>query len=188
MVSTTVPFIMAITITVYNPNFLPVAMLLMVFPLISVVFFRDPERPISSGIACPADGKIIKVEEDRLTIYMGLRNVHVNRSPVSGKIIGIKHIPGSHRPANIGDTSGNEKQIFSIQTQNGVVEVTQIAGVLARRTVSYVKLGDMVQKGQRIGMIRFGSRVDIKFPVKIKITVKHGEAVKAGSTKIGEWI
>ncbi len=187
LVLISIPLVLALALSFFYLPSIFLSLILFILLAIALIFFRDPERQISSGIVCPADGKIIKLGKTRLTIYMGLHNVHVNRSPVSGDVVSIKHIPGKHSPANIGDCENNERMIYHIDTKHGMVKVTQIAGIIARRTVSYVSKGATVKRGQRLGMIRFGSRVELELPPGARLTVEKGDIVKAGETSLGVW-
>lgn len=151
-------------------------------------FFRDPERKIGEGVVAPADGKIISVEENdtvKVSTFMNLHNVHVNRAPFDGKILCVEHVFGRHAPAYKKEADLNEKVVINIETEIGIIRIVQIAGIFARRIVPYIKKGDAVKKGQRIGIIRFGSRVDLYLPKNIEITVKKGENVLSGKTSIG---
>ncbi|MBI5328719.1 MAG: phosphatidylserine decarboxylase family protein [Deltaproteobacteria bacterium] len=168
-----------------------------------ISFFRDPERDIPSeedSIVSPADGKIIIIDrifEDRflkkdtvkISIFMNVFNVHVNRVPASGKVLDIFYNPGKFFSADKDKASlENEQNAVLIETNNGKrFVVNQIAGLIARRIVCYAKKGDMLEKGKRFGMIRFGSRLDVYLPVDCKINVKLGDKVKAGSTILAYW-
>ena len=148
-------------------------------------FYRDPERKIEAGIVSPADGLVQRAEIKsgmvRLSIFMNVHNVHVNRSPFDGKVLSIKHKSGGYLPAFHKDSDRNERLMTKIETSIGVMKVIQIAGVLVRRIVSYVKPDTEVTKGERIGLIHFGSRVDLLFEsAGIEILVKKGDRVLAG--------
>ena len=148
-------------------------------------FYRDPERKIEAGIVSPADGLVQRAEIKsgmvRLSIFMNVHNVHVNRSPFDGKVLSIKHKSGGYLPAFHKDSDRNERLMTKIETSIGVMKVIQIAGVLVRRIVSYVKPDAEVTKGERIGLIHFGSRVDLLFEsAGIEILVKKGDRVLAG--------
>jgi len=166
--------------------FIPVFCVLVFF----LIFFRDPERNIGEGIIAPADGKIrdIKQEKDQYLIstFMEVNNVHVNRMPIDGKIIQMSHFPGYHLRAWKKESDLNERVVVTIETEIGDVKVVQLAGLIARRVYPYIKEGDTLKKGDRIGIIRLGSRVDVYLPVKkIKeIPVKIGDPVKAGEDTI----
>jgi phosphatidylserine decarboxylase len=144
-------------------------------------FFRDPHRPIGEGIVSPADGVICEVEDRRIAIFMNVWDVHVNRVPVKGTIISMQHVPGRHAPA-YGKISHNERLVTTIDTDDGLLTLIQIAGIFARRIVPYVDIGDKVTKGQRLGIVRFGSRVDIEVPKKVDWKANIGEKVRAGNT------
>ena len=150
-------------------------------------FYRDPYRKIEEGIVSPADGLVQKAIKKkgrvRISVFMNLHNVHVNRSPLKGKIISQKHKPGSYKPAFSKDSDKNERLITKLETDLGVIKITQIAGFLIRRIVSYVKINSEVPKGERIGLIHFGSRVDLDFEeAGIEIKVKEGDRILAGQT------
>lgn len=161
-------------------------------------FFRDPERNIGEGFTASADGKIIsvdKIENDkivgkciRISTFMNIYDVHVNRMPYDGQIMDIKHIKGSYLPAFSKESEKNERIILKIKTDFGVIKIVQIAGILARRIVSYVKKHDKIKKGEKIGIIRLGSRVDVYIPEESvkKIFVKNNDKTKAGVTRIAE--
>ncbi|UGV40748.1 phosphatidylserine decarboxylase [Methanococcoides orientis] len=154
-----------------------------------VWFFRDPERTTKICDHClfsAADGKVIDISNGKVCVFMNVHNVHVNRAPISGTIRGITHIKGGHIPAFNKDSERNERTITVIESSHGDVEVTQIAGVLVRRIVSYLKVGDKVASGQKIGMIRFGSRVDVTIPSDFEISCKVGDRVYAGETMIAK--
>lgn len=159
-------------------------------------FFRDPDRIIPAGqgiLVSPADGRVVEVraEEEagrsrrRISIFMSPLNVHVNRSPVAGTIRSIIYRKGSFRMASEPLASvENECNTFTIEGGNGEVVVRQIAGVLARRIVFWKKTGDRVERGERVGMIKFGSRVDVLVSPDVTLCVDVGDHVKAGSTII----
>jgi len=162
-----------------------------------LLFFRDPERDIGKGVVAPADGKIREISSinDRdigectdISTFMNVYNVHVNRMPLDGVIKDVVHLPGAHLPAFTKESERNERAILTIDTDIGTVKLVQIAGTLARRIVPYIKKGDKLKKGEKIGIIRFGSRVDVYLPTK-KIRTMHvkvGEMVKAGETTLAE--
>ncbi len=149
-----------------------------------IIFFRDPERtPDGEGLLSPADGLVLGVLEDKkFVIFMNMHNVHVNRSPLDGAVKDVVYIKGGFLPAFKKESKQNERNILKLKTADGEVEVTQIAGIIARRIDCYVKAGDSIKRGQRIGMIRFGSRVDVTIPENYTIKVKAGAKVKAGQT------
>ena len=168
-----------------------------------VWFFRNPERDIPSdenSIVSPADGKVIvigRVFDDRflktdalkISIFMNVFNVHVNRIPTSGKVLGVFYNPGKFFSADKDKASlENEQNALLIEAKNGKkFVVNQIAGLIARRIVCYAKPGDSIEKGRRFGMIRFGSRLDVYLPTDCKIDVIVGDKVKAGSSILAHW-
>lgn len=152
-----------------------------------VVFFRDPERKVEISdtyMVSPADGTVIDIRDRKICIFMFFQNVHVNRAPISGKIKEITYKKGGYLPAYRKDSERNERNEFIIHSKYGDVSVTQIAGTVARRIVSYSNVNDIIEQGQRIGMIRFGSRVDVTIPHNFDIMVRKGERVLAGKTII----
>ncbi|MCK4718441.1 MAG: phosphatidylserine decarboxylase [Thermoplasmata archaeon] len=168
--------------------FIILTVLLWTLASLSVIFFRDPERAVGEGIVSPADGKVCRVSSGPggtiISIFMNIHNVHVNRAPMDGVITHTRHSPGGHVPAFTKDSERNERYRTVIRGSIGDVEVIQIAGTLARRIVPFVSEGEEVKKGQRIGMIRFGSRVDIILPPEVVSAVKEGSRVLAGTSSI----
>ncbi len=162
-----------------------------------LAFFRDPERtPPLSGVVSPADGKVsvIRREGDRirLGVFMNIHNVHVVRAPFSGEILEVEHVPGANRPAFSKDSDRNERVHVRFEpaeeTQAGP-EVTFVAGAFARRIHPYVEAGETVTRGERLGHIAFGSRVDVLFPPTVDaedLAVERGQNVTAGETIILE--
>jgi len=158
-----------------------ISALFIAFALFTTYFFRDPERKIGEGVVSPADGKIDFIEGRRLEIFMSPFDCHVNRAPWDGRILSVKFIEGSTPPAFIRKRGVRTNEIL-IESEDGMFRVLQMAGIFARRIVSYVKEGDVVRKGQKIGMIRFGSRVVLEIPEGFRFVRKVGEKVKAGET------
>jgi phosphatidylserine decarboxylase len=164
-------------------------------------FFRNPKRNIPSldnVIVSPADGTIIHVgeaEEDRflkekvlkVSIFMSLFDVHVNRAPVSGKILQRSYLPGRFLVANVEKSSLlNEQNAFILETEDRLkILLIQIAGFVARRIVCYAKAGDTLRRGEIFGLIRFGSRVDLYLSTEVKPIVRIGQHVKGGESIIG---
>ena len=166
-------------------NMYILSIILLLISLFLLYFYRDPERKIESGIVSPADGLVQRSEIKRgmayFSIFMNVHNVHVNRSPFEGRIISIKHKSGGYLPAFSKDSDKNERLMTKIETSIGTMKIIQIAGVLVRRIVSYVKPNIEVSKGERIGLIHFGSRVDLSFEsAGINLLVKEGDKVLAG--------
>jgi len=154
-----------------------------------VLFFRDPERKVEVSdtyMISPADGTVIDIRDRKICIFMFFQNVHVNRAPISGKITEITYKKGGYLPAYHKDSERNERNEFVIHSKYGDVSVIQIAGAIARRIVSYSRVNDVIEQGQRIGMIRFGSRVDVTIPEDFEIIVEKGERVLAGKTIIAK--
>jgi phosphatidylserine decarboxylase len=172
-----------------------------VFFVFHFFFFRDPERKIPERkkvVISPADGKIIKISEVEennylhgkalmVSIFMSIFNVHVNRIPVSGKVEYLEHKAGKFKAAYKDKSSElNEQSLIGIKTSQDKIFFKQIAGFIARRIVNNLKIGDEVQCGERFGMIKYGSRLDVFLPLSTKINVQINERVKAGETIIGE--
>lgn len=164
-----------------------------------LLFFRDPERtPPLSGVVSPADGKVSVLRDEgeqvRLGVFMNVWNVHVIRAPFAGVVTDVEHSPGAHRPAFSKDSDRNEKvhvRLAPGERTNGDdnPEVTLIAGAFARRIFPYVDPGDRLERGERLGHIAFGSRVDVLFPPDVDrddIAVSLGERVTAGETVVLE--
>ena len=166
--------------------FIPVFCVLIFF----LIFFRDPERIIGGGVISPADGKIRDIKQENnqcvISIFMEVNNVHVNRMPLDGRILNMTHFPGYHLRAWKKESEYNERVVVTIETAIGQVTVLQIAGLIARRVYPYIKEGDVLKKGDRIGIIRLGSRVDVILPAAAvkSISVKIGDPVKAGQDTI----
>lgn len=178
-------FVFLYTGVIYYSGFCIASILFFILSFFLLWFFRDPKRTPEKqeGIVSPADGTILPSRGDnKIRIFMSPLDVHVNRSPVNGKIINKKYRKGGHKPSYSKDSDNNEQLRWLINSELGEIEVTQIAGTLVRRIVSYKKIGDAVQRGKRIGMIRFGSRVDVTIPKGYTVSVKEGEQVYAGKT------
>ena len=151
-------------------------------------FFRDPDRAIPPGrvAVSPADGKIVSVKELspaqlRVSIFMNVFDVHVNRSPITGVIKDIQYKPGKFMNASYDEAAtDNEQNVLTVEGDGTKVVFTQIAGLIARRIICYAKPGDQVKAGDRIGLIKFGSRVDVFFGPEWNVNVKPGERVTAG--------
>jgi len=162
-------------------------------------FFRDPERTLPQDpatIVSPADGRVMEVVEEslagkpgrRISIFLSVFNVHVNRSPVAGRIAAINYRTGKFYAAMRGRASAeNEQNAFHVQTEHGEVVFTQIAGWIARRIVCWKSVGDSVIRGERVGMIRFGSRTDVWLPEPIEILVQPGKYVAGGTSVLARW-
>jgi phosphatidylserine decarboxylase len=153
-------------------------------------FFRDPDRIIPDGAVAvsPADGKVVAVRTDhpsssRISIFLNIFDVHVNRAPIAGAITNIEYTKGQFLVASREVASSqNERNTFTIEGQGTRVGFSQIAGLIARRIVCYKKPGDQVAKGERVGLIKFGSRVDVFLGPEWEIAVKPGQRVAGGSS------
>lgn len=154
-------------------------------------FFRDPERPIPVGpvAVSPADGRVMCVvpegdRQTRISIFLNVFDVHVNRAPISGTIVDIVYQKGKFLVASKeAASSDNEQNILTVRAADGTIVVfKQIAGLIARRIVCTKNVGDFVQAGERIGMIKFGSRVDVLFGPEWRVEVAPGARVSAGSS------
>src|ERR1700687_3366831 len=162
-------------------------------------FFRDPERIISpdaGAVVSPADGPLVRVPEQknpgrpgqRISIFLAIWNVHVNRSPAAGTITSLKYCPGKFAAAMRESASThNEQNVITLATESGEITFKQIAGLIARRVVCWKKSGDPVARGERIGLVRFGSRADLWLPRDSELLVKVGDHVKGGSSLFAYW-
>jgi phosphatidylserine decarboxylase len=157
-------------------------------------FFRDPDRAIPAGgvAVSPADGKIVSIKEmspkeTRVSIFMNVFDVHVNRSPISGVIREIHYKQGKFmNAANDDAATENEQNQITVEGDGSTVVFNQIAGLIARRIICYKNIGDTVKAGDRIGLIKFGSRVDVFFGPEWDIGVKPGERVTAGLSVLAQ--
>ena len=163
----------------------------------SVGFYRDPERAIPSvvgGLLSPADGRVLSIEDAvdpfvgpsvRVAIFLSPLDVHINRSPIDGVVTATVYTPGGFAAAYDPSAEANERCAIRLQGDHARVTVVQIAGVVARRIVCRVGSGDKLSAGDRLGMIRFGSRTDCYMPRGTEVTVRVGERVTGGTTVIG---
>ncbi len=178
-----------------------IALVLLVLALWVAYFFRDPERSGQRGpalVISPADGKLIMITEVdepsfmggkamRLSIFMNVFNVHVNRYPTDGVVKYLHYNKGKFFNASSEKSSlENEQQSVGLETAHGKILVRQIAGLIARRIVTYSKMDESVRQADRMGMIRFGSRVDVFLPMNAKIVAKKGDITSAGVTLLAE--
>jgi phosphatidylserine decarboxylase len=159
-------------------------------------FFRNPDRkiPMEPGVVVsPADGRVVVVKDEehagrpgkRVSIFLAIWNVHVNRSPAAGTITRLEYKPGKFLAAWAEKASlENEQNVFTLASEHGEIVFKQIAGWVARRVVSWKKTGDSVGRGELVGLVRFGSRVDLWLPGGAEIAVKVGDNVKGGSSVI----
>lgn len=172
------------------------------FTLFTAWFFRNPSRTIPQQpnvVVSPGDGKVIAIEEEfeprylkeksiRVTVFLNVFDVHVNRMPCAGTVEGVSYQPGQFLVASKPEaTLHNEQNAVMLKTASGAkVLCVQVAGLIARRIVCWVEQGDLVQRGERYGLIRFGSRMDTFVPLGSKICVAVGDRVKGGETIVGE--
>ncbi len=199
-----VPFIgfaafCTLIVTILGYKILTIVTLLLTF--FTVMFFRDPERftpDDESSLISPADGKIIIIEkifdenflqEDvfKISIFMNVFNVHVNRIPFKGKVAKVIHTPGKFYSADSAKGALQNENCAAILTtrSNEKIAFVQVAGLIARRIVCWLEPGDAVTRGQRYGLIRFGSRVDLYLPLSTNIAVEIGQKVRSGETILG---
>lgn len=162
-------------------------------------FFRDPERTPpadADAVVSPADGRVTEIVEEefegrpgkRVSIFLSVWDVHVNRAPVTGRIRKLEYRPGRFYAAMRARASQeNEQNVFTVETDRGEMSFKQIAGWIARRVVSWKAPGDPVATGERIGLIRFGSRMDVWLPPEAEIVAKKGQFVSAGSSTLARW-
>jgi len=199
----------AITLVAFLFHLHVVDWLLVGLTIWTAAFFRDPIRttPLNPKLViAPADGLVTMVakvppppelagpdgladfEMTRVSIFMSVFDVHINRSPVTGRVLKMAYVPGKFVNADLDKASeDNERQHFLIETEDGVrLGVTQIAGLVARRILAFVREGDSVRVGERIGMIRFGSRVDVYLPAGTGARILLGQRAIAGETVIAE--
>jgi len=181
-------------------GWVPVGLFLLALAVFLLSFFRDPERTPEGGdetIVSPADGTVLSVgpaaeappgATRRITIFMSVFNCHVNRAPASGRIAGYAYSPGKKMAAFAEKASlENEQNRIGLDAGRGTITFKQIAGALARRIVFYPRVGDSVRRGQRVGLIKFGSRVDVFVPDAAEILVARGAKTRAGRTAIARW-
>ena len=175
------------------------ALILLVLAGFVFYFFRDPERALPSSpsaVVSPADGRVLEVIEEplegrpgnRISIFLSVFNVHVNRSPVAARIENVDYRPGKFYAAMKARASTeNEQNVIRLDTGRGPVIVKQIAGWVARRVLLWKPVGASLARGERLGMIRFGSRVELWLPSEARVTVRPGENVKGGASVVAEW-
>jgi len=159
-------------------------------------FFRDPARQVPLNprhVLSPADGRVVNIEEvdeewgrvSRVSIFLSVFNVHVNRSPATGRIAAIRYTPGSFLPAFRPKASElNERNMITMETEYGIVAVKQIAGLIARRIRCWKREGESVSQGEKIGFITFGSRVDLYVPIDAELHIAVGDRVHGGTSRI----
>ncbi|MCI0454091.1 MAG: phosphatidylserine decarboxylase family protein [Candidatus Dadabacteria bacterium] len=184
-------------------GFETLSIILAVITIFIIYFFRDPERippQEQYAMVSPADGKVVDIdnaleenfldrEMKRIGIFLSITDCHVNRFPVTGRVLNTKHTPGKFFIADLKRSSKeNERLATLIETDDKQeIVIVQVAGFIARRIVSYVSVGDLLQKGDRFGMIKFGSRVDIYIPLTCEVLISVGDKVRGGETILG-WL
>jgi len=179
---------------IYKPLFI-ISLILLIF---TFYFFRDPERVVPIGndiLVSPADGLITNITEikegkklyTKVSIFLSIFNVHIQRLPISGEVTKVDYIEGKFINATLDKASDeNERLKITIKNGNNLIYVTQIAGLIARRIVNYVKPNENINQGERYGIIKFGSRVDIEFPNNFKLLVNEGQQCIGGETIIAQ--
>jgi phosphatidylserine decarboxylase len=183
---------------VWRPWFWP-GLVFFLLGLFVFYFFRDPERPIPSDpslIVSPADGHVVEIVDEpldsqmghRVSIFLAVWDVHVQRAPVAGEIMKLEYRRGKFLGAFRAEASRvNEQNVIYMDTAHGRVVFKQIAGAVARRVLFWKQVGSKVALGERVGMIRFGSRVDIWLPMDALIIVSRGQMVKGGESVLAKW-
>jgi phosphatidylserine decarboxylase len=188
----------AVSIVLWIADYNISSLIFLIFGSFVLYFFRNPERkpPVGEGlIISPADGRVVQIVENtssnflsdfpltRISIFMSVFDVHVNRWPMSGIVKKITHVPGRFMDARHPEASySNEHNSIVLTSEQSAIEVVQIAGKIARRIACWVEEGDSVVQGERFGLIRFGSRLDVYLPPKFTITVNLGTRVTAGES------
>jgi len=173
-----------------------------IFVLLSLFifyFFRDPERTVPGGpdvVVSPADGRVVEIVDEefdskmghRISIFLSIWDVHVQRAPVAGRVASVVYRPGKFLGAfRAAASRENEQNVICIDTPKGTLVFKQIAGAVARRVICWKQSGDAVAIGERVGLIRFGSRVDIWLPMEAEVTLGRGQFAKGGETVIAKW-
>ena len=199
-----IPLILALVASLIWPGpatLIPAGLLTTLFALL-LYFFRDPERtsPAGEGVfLAPADGRVVEVKQVheprflqgeglKISIFMSLLDVHVNRVPVEGQVVLVEHVPGQFLQAFRAEASEvNEHNLVGLESRHGRVLVKQVAGIMARRVVCWVRPGQKVQAGDRLGVVKFGSRVDLYLPPGAASAVRVGDRARGGVTVIAQW-
>jgi len=190
-----VPLVASVAATIFGLWY--VGLLFFLVALFMAYFFRDPKRVPPNDpdvVVSPADGRVTRIESPAreanaptlISIFLSPLDVHINRSPIPGKIIDVVYSPGKFLMATKEEASlVNEQNALTIQGEKITVVCKQIAGILARRVICWKGKGDQLKLGERFGMIKFSSRTDILLPANVKVTVSEGDRVRGGITVIG---
>jgi phosphatidylserine decarboxylase len=190
-----VPLVLSVAATAFGLWY--VGLLFLLVALFMAFFFRDPKRVPPSDpdvVVSPADGRVTRIEAPAaeanaptlISIFLSPFDVHINRSPIPGKIVDMVYSPGKFVMATKEEASlVNEQNALTIQGEKITVVCKQIAGILARRVICWKGKGDQLKLGERFGMIKFSSRTDILLPANVKVTVAEGDRVRGGITVIG---
>lgn len=188
-----------LAVFLYDTAYWYLALPLPLAGLFTLYFFRDPPRTIpqpNEAVVSPADGTVVAIEDldetpfydgscTRISIFLSVFNVHVNRAPQSGTIAKIKYKEGAYKNAMKAESSRvNESNAIWMETENGAMTIRQISGAIARRIVCLPKEGDILAKGEKFGMIKFGSRTELYLPPGTDITVQKGDRVRSGSSVV----
>lgn len=190
-----IPLVLSVAATVFG--FWYVGLLFFLIALFMAFFFRDPKRIPPSDpdvVVSPADGRVTRIDSvateadapTLISIFLSPFDVHINRSPIRGKIVDVVYSPGKFLMATKEEASlVNEQNVLTIQGDKITVVCKQIAGILARRVICWKRKGDELNLGERFGMIKFSSRTDVLLPATVKVTVSEGDRVRGGITVIG---
>ena len=190
-----ISFVFMLFFSIYvNITFAYLATFFFFLGMVVMLFFRDPDRKIPVGeklILSPADGRVIKIDNldgrPSISIFLSIFNVHVNRAPVSGKVKSLQFRPGKFYSAfKDRAMKENQKNEIEFETPSGIVKMCQVTGSIARRAIFYNEVGDDLEAGQRVGLIRFGSRVDLLLPPGSDIEIRLKQRVVGGKTVIGK--
>ncbi|MDR3049193.1 MAG: phosphatidylserine decarboxylase [Elusimicrobiota bacterium] len=191
-----VPMVLGLALIITGIGYITLffGILCVIAALFCLYFFRDPKIKITEGtnlVLSPCNGRVLEAGETEngkiIRVFLSVFDVHLQRSPIAGKVISVQHKPGKFLKA-MEPTAHieNEQNIITISSENGTFIVKQIAGILARRCVSWVKPSDYLEKGDKIGLIKFSSQVDVIMPGNVSLKVKVGDKVVSGVTVFGE--
>jgi phosphatidylserine decarboxylase len=176
--------LLALTIAPYSAVASVASAALVVLAGLVALFFRDPDRSVGEGVVAAADGRVREAADERIVTFLNLHDVHVVRAPYAGRVVDIERLEGSRRPAFLDGAERNAGVAVRLDDGGEEREVRLLCGLVARRAVAWVEAGERVERGDRIGMIRFASRVDIDVPEDATPTVVEGDRVRAGETTV----